>query len=46
MEMSRRRVLGALGSTMLTPIVAGAAFGATQSAADTAFAKAAARWLD
>ena len=46
MLMSRRHAMAALGSTMLMPIVAGAAFGATQSAADKAFAKLAAKWLD
>jgi uncharacterized protein (DUF885 family) len=46
MLMSRRHAMAALGSTMLMPIVAGAAFGAAQSAADKAFAKLAAIWLD
>ncbi len=46
MLMSRRHAMAALGSTMLMPIVAGAAFGAPQSAADKAFAKLAANWLD
>ena len=46
MLMSRRHAMAALGSTMLMPIVAGAAYGATQSAADKAFAKLAAKWLD
>lgn len=46
MLMSRRHAMAALGSTMLMPVVAGAAFGAAQSAADKAFAKLAASWLD
>lgn len=46
MLMSRRHAMAALGSTMLMPVVAGAAFGAAQSAADKAFAKLAAAWLD
>lgn len=46
MLMSRRHAMAALGSTMLMPIVAGAAFGAVQSGADKAFAKLAATWLD
>jgi uncharacterized protein (DUF885 family) len=46
MLMSRRTAMAALGSTMLMPVVAGAAFGAVQSAADKAFAKLAANWLD
>src|SRR5262245_26637793 len=43
MTLSRRHVLGALGSTMLMPVVAGDAFGAAKSPADAAFAKVAAR---
>ncbi|MBP6015032.1 MAG: DUF885 domain-containing protein [Alphaproteobacteria bacterium] len=46
MELTRRRAIAALGSTMLVPVVAGAAYGAKQSAADKTFAKLAARWLD
>jgi uncharacterized protein (DUF885 family) len=46
MELTRRHTIAALGSTMLMPIVAGAAAGATQSGADKAFAKLAALWLD
>ncbi len=46
MQMSRRYAIAALGSTMLMPIVAGAAFGAVQSAADKTFAKLAQNWLD
>ncbi|MBI1212687.1 MAG: DUF885 family protein [Alphaproteobacteria bacterium] len=44
--MSRRAVVAALGSTMLIPIVAGQALGATQSGADKLFAALAKKWLD
>jgi uncharacterized protein (DUF885 family) len=46
MSTTRRRVVTALGSTMLMPIVAGDAFGETQSGADRAFSSLAQRWLD
>ncbi len=46
MNMSRRGVVAALGSTMLVPLVAGQALGAAQSKADTDFAALAKRWLD
>jgi uncharacterized protein (DUF885 family) len=46
MHTTRRRVVTALGSTVLIPIVAGDAFGQTQSAADRAFSSLAQRWLD
>ena len=43
MEVSRRRVLTALGSTMLVPVIVRDAWAST---ADDAFAKVAHRWLD
>ncbi len=46
MHMSRRHVLGGLGSTMLVPLVAGEALGAAQSKADRSFAAIAKNWLD
>ena len=46
MHATRRRVVTALGSTVLIPIVAGDAFGQTQSGADRAFSALARRWLD
>jgi uncharacterized protein (DUF885 family) len=46
MQMTRRRAIAALGSTMLMPIVAGSAFGASQSVTDRIFADVARRWLD
>ena len=46
MNMSRRGVVAALGSTMLIPLVAGQALGAAQSKADQDFAALAKRWLD
>lgn len=46
MQMSRRGVVAALGSTMLMPIVAGQALGAAQSSADKDFAALAKKWLD
>ncbi len=46
MNISRRRALAALGSTMLVPMVAGEAFGKAQSGADKKFAALARRWLD
>ncbi|MFT3727388.1 MAG: DUF885 domain-containing protein [Terricaulis sp.] len=46
MHTTRRRVVTALGSTVLIPIAAGDAFGATQSAADRAFSSLAQHWLD
>lgn len=46
MTMTRRHALGALGSGLMMPLVAGAAAGASQSQADKAFARLSARWLD
>jgi uncharacterized protein (DUF885 family) len=46
MNTSRRWVVAALGSTVLVPLVAGEAFGQSQSGADRAFAALARRWLD
>jgi len=46
MQMTRRRAIAALGSTMLMPIVAGNVLGATQSVTDKIFANVAHRWLD
>lgn len=46
MNMSRRGVVAALGSTMLMPLVAGQALGAAQSKADQDFAALAKKWLD
>lgn len=46
MTISRRRVVAGLGAAALTPIVAGEAFGQSQSSADRAFAALAARYID
>lgn len=46
MSPSRRRVVAALGSTMLVPFFAGPVVAQTQSAADRAFERLGARWLD
>lgn len=46
MHTNRRRVVVALGSTMLMPLVAGDAFGQQQTGADRAFSRIGARWLD
>jgi uncharacterized protein (DUF885 family) len=46
MSITRRHALAAMGSALALPVVAGAAFGATESATDKAFARIAARWLD
>jgi uncharacterized protein (DUF885 family) len=46
MKTSRRRVVAALGATMLVPLIAGPAAAQTQSSADRAFARLSARWLD
>jgi uncharacterized protein (DUF885 family) len=46
MTPSRRRVVAALGSTMLVPLMAGPAAAQTQSSADRAFERLGARWLD
>jgi uncharacterized protein (DUF885 family) len=46
MQLTRRRAIVALGSTMLMPIVAGEVLGASASATDKAFAGIARRWLD
>jgi uncharacterized protein (DUF885 family) len=47
MTPSRRRVVAALGSTMLAPLVAGPVFAQqAQSSADRAFERLSARWLD
>ena len=46
MKTTRRRVVAALGSTMLVPIVAGHALGQSQSRADRAFAALAHLWFD
>ena len=45
MNTSRRRVVAALGTTMLVPFIAGDAF-AQPSGADRAFESLARRWLD
>jgi uncharacterized protein (DUF885 family) len=46
MNTSRRRVVLALGSTMLVPLVGGDAFAQTPSRADRAFESLGRRWLD
>lgn len=46
MNITRRQGLAGFGCTMLLPIVAGDALGASASAADKAFSRIAARWLD
>jgi uncharacterized protein (DUF885 family) len=46
MTPSRRRVVAALGSTMLVPLLAGPAFAQQRSSADRAFERLSARWLD
>jgi uncharacterized protein (DUF885 family) len=46
MNTTRRRVVAALGSTMLVPLIAGPAFAQQRSAADRAFERLSARWLD
>ena len=46
MKPSRRRVVAALGSTVLVPLIAGPAAAQTQSAADRAFQRLSQRWLD
>lgn len=46
MNMSRRRVLTALGTTMLVPLVSGEVLGASQTPADKIFANLAHKWLD
>ena len=46
MPFSRRRVLAALGSTALMPLVAGEAFGSSQSASDRTFVKLARGTVD
>ena len=45
MKITRRRAVAALGSTMLMPVVAGAAYGA-KADADAAFATLTQNWLD
>jgi uncharacterized protein (DUF885 family) len=46
MKTSRRRVVAALGSTMLVPLLGAPAFAQEQSSADRAFERLGARWLD
>ena len=46
MKTSRRRVVLALGSAMLAPVVVGPAWAQTRSRADRAFEALGARWLD
>lgn len=46
MIASRRRVVAALGSTVLIPLMPGDAAAQTQSAADRGFGRLGARWLD
>jgi len=46
MTPSRRRVVAALGSTLLVPLIAGSAVAQTPSSADRAFERLSRRWLD
>lgn len=46
MNISRRRVVAALGSTALVPLFSAPAFAQEESGADRAFTRLGARWLD
>jgi len=46
MKTSRRRVVAALGSSMLVPLMGGDAFAQSSSRADRAFAALSRRWID